>query len=533
MFDETATRADKADAKRCTLLTTHSPDAFKTQWGEKVPSSAFTPETAYQINWFSRDVVYVGERYEIKEINEDIEVWRNIELQEVKAYPKDEMKTVAPELKAMGWEFVRSRKLKRRTVMKSIFSGAEVLEEPKKIPGKWLPIIPMYGVRTYVGNTENFRGLVRKLKDANRVLNTSVSRMTEDSSASGGDLPIFERSQIRSEDVRNHWANKNEKSFLYVDAQEGANGEKIPFSGIATLSAPKVDPNTLAVTDVVSNFIQRTTGNTPQDQVDPDTSGKAIDSLRERENMETQLMTDNIHQSIKHSGKVWEAIAGDIYTRAQMKKVLGKDGKQKIERINVPSLDTKTGNPITLNDLSKAKFSVDIEIGPQYESQKAATIGSLERVIEKVGEQSPLQPALVGAWIDNIEGTGLDGVKDLNRKMMLQNGTAKPETPEEEQLVQQAQQQTNPQDELNKAITNQQNAEAEELRSQTAVNQTNAMKNAASAEKTKAETAEIVTDIGIKKSEEAFNQFARQTRRYRYNPQTGTIEETDARARTA
>lgn len=508
MFDETATRADKADAKRVTVLTGHSPETFKDQWPDVGPSSAYTPESACGFTWTTREVIYVAERYEIKVIKEKVQVWQNVVANQIKAYPESEMEKLKPELESLGWEFVRKRAMKRRTVWKSIFSGSEFLEKPKRIPGKWLPIIPMYGVRTYVANVENFRGLVRKLKDANRVLNTSVSRMTEDSSVSGNTLPIFTRDQIKNEDVKQAWADKSDKAFLYIDPQLDADGRAMPFAGVPTLPNNQVDPNTLGVVDIVSNFVQRETGNAPQDAIDPDASGKAIDALKSREDLSTQVITDNIHQSIKHSGKVWESISGDIYTRSQMKKVLGINGVIKHEQINMASLDPQTGNPITINDVSKGRFSVDIELGPQYESQKAATIGSLERVIEKVGENSSLQPALVGAWIDNIEGTGLEGVKELNRSIMLKQGIVKPENPEEEQIVAQAQNQTDPNDELVKAATNQQNAEAKNLEASSVGKIASAQKDLATAEKTKAETAEIVTNIGIKRSEQVLKRFS-------------------------
>lgn len=508
MFDETATRADKADAKRVTVLTGHSPDSFKNQWPDAKPLSAYTPESSSTFSWFSREVVYVAERYEINIENESVQVWQNVELSQIKAYPEKDMETVQPELEALGWEFVRKRTMKRRTVWKSIFNGAEFLEKPKRIPGKWLPIIPMYGIRTYVGNVENYRGLVRKLKDANRVLNTSISRMTEDSSVTGNSLPIFTRDQMKSKDVRDSWADKSDKAFMLVDPQLDADGRSLPFAGVPTLPTNQVDPNTLGVVDIVSNFVQRETGNAPQDAIDPDASGKAIDALKAREDLNTQVITDNIHQSIKHSGKVWEAISADIYTRSQMKKVLGVDGSVKHEQLNKASLDPQTGNPITINDISKGRFSVDIELGPQYESQKAATIGSLERVIEKVGENSALQPALIGAWIDNIEGTGLEGVKELNRNNMLRQGIVKPATPEEEQIVAQSQGQQDPNDELVKAATEQQKAEAENLRAASAGKIASAQKDLATAEKTKAETAEIVTDIGIKRAEQTLRKFA-------------------------
>ena len=166
------------------------------------------------------------------------------------------------------------RKMKRRTVWKALFNGTEFVEKQKRIAGKWLPIIPMHGVTTYEAHVQNFRVFERYLKDANRVLNTSVSRMTEDSSVAGNTLPIFTRDQIKSNDVKDVWADKTDKPFLYIDPQLDANGQPMPFAGVPTLPNNQVDPNTLGVVDIVSNFVQRETGNAPQDAVDPDASDR-------------------------------------------------------------------------------------------------------------------------------------------------------------------------------------------------------------------------------------------------------------------
>ncbi len=521
-FDETATRADKSDAKRCTVLTAHSPDAFEDKYPDKSPTSALTPESFNNysnngLRWHTRDVIYIAEYYDIRETKQPIQVWRHVENELVKGFPEDEIEEVKPELLADGWEFVRKRKLKRNVVWKTVVSGTEILEKEKKIAGKYLPIIPMYGFRFYIENQEFFKGLVRNLKDANRMLNTGASRMTEDSGASGASLPILTKSQFKSPDVQASWSNKAEGSVVLIDDQHDANGNPLPNNGVPFVPPTQVDPNTMGMVEVAGNFVQRETGNAPQDQVDPDASGKAIDALKDREDLTTQPVTDNIHVSLVHGAKVYESMAGDLYTRAQMKRVISKEGKTRIEVVNQASLDPETGNSITLNDLSKGKFSVDIEIGPQYESQKAATIGSLERIINVIGENHALQKPLIGAWVDNIEGTGLDGVKEQNRKMMLLEGSAKPETPEEEQMVQQAMNQPDKQDVLNDAIANQQNSEAGKLDAA-------AEKDRATSIKTRAETAKIVTDIGIAKSEEAFNQFERQTKRFTYNPKTGGLD---------
>jgi hypothetical protein len=219
-------------------------------------------------------------------------------------------------------------------------------------------------------------------------------------------------------------------------------------------------------------------------------------------------MSDNVIQAVRHSGKVYRAMAGDIYTRSQMKKTLGIDGTTvKIEQLNLQSLDPQTGNPITLNDLSKGRYSVDVEVGPMYESQREATIESIERIIEKTGENSPYFGPLIAMWMENVQGTGLKPLKKFNRDLMLRQGLIQPETPEEEKDLLELQQQTDPNDELIKAATNQQNAEAENLKASSVQKVADAGLKQAQSQKTKAEAAETVVDIGIKRTEQTLKRL--------------------------
>ena len=512
MFDCNAKLASKADAKRVTVLTAYTKDAFKGQWPDADPVSAYTPETRSLFNWGTPELIYVAERYEIKKKKEDVQVWQHVLNNQVKAYKEEDMEDLKPELIAMGWEFVRKRKISRQTVEKSIFTGDEFLEEPKRISGKYLPIIPVYGFRTFIDGIEHFRGLVRKLKDSNRVLNTSVSRMLESSASSGDAMPILTRQQV--EGLEPLWADRTSKNYMVINDVVDVNGNPIYSGPVGTLQPPAVDQNTMQIVDIVSNYVQRQTGNAPQDSVDPDASGKAINALRKRENLNTQIVSDNIVQSIKHSGDVYRSKAADIYTRARMKKSVGEDGTSKMVQLNQLSLDPQSGNAININDLTQGRFTSNVEVGPQYESQKEATIESIERVMERIDQNSPYFGPLLAMWMENITGTGLKPLKKFNRDIMLTQGLAAPDTPEEQQQVAAMQQKVDPQDELVKAATEQQLAEAENLKASSAGKQATAIKDMATAEKTKAETAEIVVDINMKQQDRAaqiFERFASNT----------------------
>lgn len=513
MFDANAKKVDKSDANRVTVLTSYTRDAFEDKFPDVSASSAYVPETGAIFQWGTPDLLYVAERYEVIKKKEEVQVWQHVINNKVAAYKEEDMKALEPELKLMGWEFVRKRKIIRQSIMKSIFTGEDFIEEPKRISGKFLPIVPVYGFRTFIDGVEHFRGLVRKLKDSNRVLNTAISRMLEGSASSGDSMPILTRKQV--EGLESGWADRTNKNYMVINDLVDINGNPISSGPVGTLQPTQIDPNTLQIVDIVSNYVQKQTGNAPQDSIDPDASGKAINALRKRENLNTQIISDNIIQSIKHSGDIYRSKAADIYTRARMKKTLSVDGQTAaMVQLNQLSLDPQTGNAININDLTQGRFKASVEVGPQYESQKEATIDSIERVMGKIGNDSPYFGPLLAMWMENITGTGLKPLKKFNRDIMLAQGLADPETPGEEQQLAASQQQTNPQDDLVKAATEQQLAEAENLKASSVGKQASAIKDMATAQKTKAETASIVVDINTKRQDRAaqiFQRFAQNT----------------------
>jgi hypothetical protein len=499
VWDENAKRIDKADAKRVTVLYGYTNTAFEAEWPDATPSSAYSPETYKgSFNWNNNEQIYVAQRYDVEVVKEKVQVWQNEQLNKVRAYPDSDFPELKDELEALGWEFVRERKIDRRVVSKTVFSGQEILEETKRIAGKYLPIIPVYGYRTYVDGEEHSRGLVRKQKDANRSFNMAVSKTAETSASGSDNKPIVFADQVKG--LESFWQNPDMYAYLPIHPVVDGQGNKQFIGQAGELQPKQIDPNTMALMDVVGSYVQRVTGNAPQDTIDPNASGKAINALRARENLNTQVPTDNALQAIKHSGKVYRSIAGEVYNRAQMKRVVGIDGSTNMEMLNQASLDPQSGNPININDLSQGRFAVDVEVGPQYESQKEATIESIERILSTIQSDNPYFGPLLAMWMENISGTGLGPLKEFNRQLMLRQGLVEPETPEEEAQLQQLAQQTDPQQDLIEAATNQQNAEAQNL-------QASSVQKMADAQLKKAQAAEKVVDIGIKRTEQTLRRL--------------------------
>lgn len=486
IWEQNAKRADKSDAKWCAVLTTHTEDAFKEQWPKANTVSFPNYTTRNHFDWNTTELITVVERYEVKKEKKTVRVYQHVEQNKIKTYTEEEVEKIGDELKADGWEFVRERKKTIRTVYKSIFNGEEFLQEEKRIAGKYIPIIPVYGFRRYIDGIERYYGLVRKRKDANRVFNTNVSRIAENAAASPDSKPIFDEDEVEGRE--RSWTEKDNAYYLKNPILDG-NGNRV-FKPMEFMQPTQIDPNTVASTEIVNQFLQMINGSAPTDHIDPDASGKAIDSLKARENLNTQVMSDNILMSIKHSGAVFESIASEILVEPRNIRTLSVDGSEVIKQVNEAVMDEETGELVIGSSITDGKFKVDVDVGPQYETQREATVGVLIDVIQMVGDKSKYFDPLMAMLMKNISGTGLEELKEFNRNEILKMGLAKPETEEEIQMLQHLSQQVDPQTELNKSIAEQQKAEAQSLMA-------GAKQKLADAEKKKAETKEIYTDMGL------------------------------------
>lgn len=300
-WDQASTRIDKRDARWVTVLTEFTHESFKEAFPDFEPSSAYEPETRRDWNFLtgkSLATVYVATRYEIVRKKESVFVYNNLATDEVELYSKDDHELIEQELKTDdSREFVRERKVVKQTVEKSVFSGTDFLEHPKRTAGSWLPIIPVYGYRSFIDGAEWYSGLVRKLKDAARLFNMHMNQIAENSASNGQDVPIFDPKQM-PDGIKNLWANKTNLPYLLAKSLNDADGNPIHHGPTGYLKPSQMDANTVTSLQAVVEFIRDTTGGVPQDTMDPDASGKAIRALTKRMNLNTQPVQDNIGKSV-------------------------------------------------------------------------------------------------------------------------------------------------------------------------------------------------------------------------------------------
>lgn len=489
-FDLNAKRQDKADAKRCFVITSMTRQAYKDEWGDD-PASWPKEVHQYEFDWLTPDVVFVAEYYRVEETRETVYVWETIDGEEERYKDADfeADETLEERLLAVGSKEVRQKNIKRRRVRKYILSGAKILEDCGYIAGKCIPIVPMYGKRWFVDNVERCMGHVRLAKDAQRLKNMQLSKLGEISALSSVEKPILTPEQVAGHQMM--WADDNIKNFPYllVNPITDANGNQAISGPIGYTKPPQIPQALAALLQITEQDMQDLLGNQQAgEELQPNVSGKAVELIQNKLDMQTFIYMSNMSKAVKRSGEIWLSMARDVLVEEGRKmKSIGPQNEMQSVELAKPVVNEK-GEIETENDLSEAEFDVNVDVGPSSSSKRAATVRALTGMASLTDDAETKQ--VLGAMaMMNMEGEGITEVRDYFRKKLLRMGVVKP-TEEEQQTMaeEQANQQPDPNTQYLQAAADEASANATQARAKTIL-------TVAQADETKAKTMKTLADV--------------------------------------
>ncbi|SFQ82515.1 Phage P22-like portal protein [Pseudomonas sp. NFPP07] len=487
-FDLNAKRQDKSDAKRCYVLTAMSPGAYKEEWGD---DPASWPKIVHQseFDWCTPDVVFIAEYYVVELLKETAYIWRDLDGEE-KVYKDSDFKDdedLRERLIAIGSREIRQKKIKCKKIRKYIMSGGKVLEDCGYLPGKCIPIVPMYGKRWFVDNVERCMGHVRLAKDAQRLKNMQLSKLGEISALSSIEKPIFTPEQMAGHQVM--WAEDNIKNFPYllVSPITDAAGQQVASGPIGYTKAPEIPAAMAALLQITETDMQDLLGNQQAgEQLQPNMSGKAVELIQNRLDMQTFIYMSNMAKAVKRSGEIWLSMAKDVLVEEGRKmKTVSYDGTTGSVEILRPVTGAQ-GFEIE-NDLSNASFDVAVDVGPSSSSKRAATVRALTGMMTITTDPETLQ-VLSAMVMMNMEGEGIEDVRGFFRKKLVSMGVVKPTEEEAKEL---AEAQANAKPDANTIYLQ---AAAQEAEANAVKARATTIKTLADADKSKAETIKTITE---------------------------------------
>lgn len=473
-----ARRVDKADATRCTILFPYTRQAFEEKWPDAQVVSAAAPDDRSWFNWSNRNLVYVACRYDVRVTNVTMHTWAHPVTGEIERLTDKELEDDRAELVNAGFQEIKVKRIRQRQVFKTLFCGGDILEPEKRIAGKYIPVIPVYAYRSFVDGVEYYHGVIRKRMDSQRLLNMSASLLAEEAAYNHEPKPLVAPEQVQG--LESHWAaDRHNKPYLPIHPLRNDDGE-IQVPGIlGTLEGARLGQAAQSLIEITSNFIQQGTGGAPQDTLDTDASGKAINAVLKRVDLNTRPVFDNISAAMKHFGEVYRCMAAEVYRDNRSMKLPNEKGD--VRGVRLMEMRASPDGITYGNDPARGKFNVVVDTGPSYETQREETIVALKDIAQALGPQHPLTSIVISQIIQLLPQQGMSDIKEYVRKQLLVQGAVKPETEEEMAMVQ-------------AAMQPKEDAQAQWLKAAAIEQQTQAARNAKELQKIDSEIQENLAD---------------------------------------
>jgi len=490
-FDLNAKRQDKSDARYCFVVNSMTRESYKEIYNDD-PSDWPKIIHQYEFDWATPDVVFVAEYYKVEEKTETIRIFEGVDGTEERYsqqdFENDEM--LEETLLAIGTREVRQKRIKRTRVRKYIMSGGKVLEDAGYIAGKCIPIVPVYGKRWFVDNIERCMGAVRLAKDAQRLKNMQLSKLGEISALSSIEKPILTPEQVAGHQVM--WAEDNLRDYPYllVNPITDQDGNQTVTGPVAYTRSAAIPPAMATLLQITEQDMQDILGN-PQgaDKMVSGVSGKAVEMIQTRVDMQTYIYMSNFAKGMKRCGEIWLSMAKEIYTEDKRKmKTIAPTGEAGMVELMQPTIDTETGAVVMANDLSSATFDVVSEVGPSSSSKRAATVRALTGMLQ-ITQDPETQQVITAMAMMNMEGEGIGDANAYFRKKLLRMGVVKPTDNEAQELM--AEMQGTPQDPNSMYLQ----AAAEEATAKAAQARASTVKTVADAELSRAKTLETLSKV--------------------------------------
>jgi hypothetical protein len=504
IWDSGSMRSDKRDAMHCTVLRMYTMDSFEAEYPGHTPSSVFDPKelTQRRFKLTGEDIFFIGERYQIVQRMEFVHRYFNRSTGLMERFKGRDFRKREKEIRRNpDLKFVGKRKVKTQWVEKSILSGTEFLQDPERIVGKFIPIIPYFAYWAHTDEMgEVFYGLIRKVRDRQTLMNTLASKIAEDAHTASAQIPITPKGALEDPVYRESWADRSNQGFLEFDlVYDKQNNLVNPQGVVGWTPPPQADQNAVQLIELITAQMRDISGAPPQEILDSELSGKAIGKLTKKLDENTLVLVQHIAKSTEWMGVVFASMAQEIFSSQQSVQVRSKDGTDGRKQIMEQKMNEETGELEEVNRLDNKKFKVRSDTGPSYESEREQAV---EDGLSTVGVVTQIQtPEAQALGLDILKevitlspSLGLGTVKDKIRKEGLANGTIKPETEEDEAFLEQVRQsqqaqanQPNPEQDALSAIANEKNANAKKLEADTVKSIEEAKNKAANTEKTLSE----------------------------------------------
>lgn len=419
--DPTSQEADSSDWNRCFVTELLTDDEFESRY-KGAEQSSFDADARDNIDGNGEEQIRIAEYWTREEVPSKL-----VRLSNGLIMPGERYMAQRDILQAAGLEVVGERDSKTHKVKRRILSGAEVLET-SDWPGRFIPVIPVYGEEIHIEGKRYFKSLISDAKDAQRMLNYWRTASTE-LVALAPKSPWIGPKGFANADP-NKWATANTKTHAYLEYSGPVSPSRVGFMGPdagALQEALNASDDMKAITGIYDASLGARSN---------ETSGRAIMARQREGDVGTFHFQDNLSRAIRHCGRILIDLIPAVFTGPRIVRVMGEDQKPQNVQINQPM--QAPGGSVQTFDLTAGKYDLTVSAGPGFTSRREEAASQMTEFIRVFPAAAP---ALGDLLAKNLDWPQADEVaKRLQRMLTPQMQGQDPRMQQAQQAMQQMQQ---------------------------------------------------------------------------------------------
>jgi hypothetical protein len=399
-FDPNSVMPDGSDAERCLITTVVDKKTFKKMYPDADEGNFTYRGTGdSSAEWVMKEDIRIAEYFYTER-----KAAKLMQLSDGTTVYEDEMPS-EDILRMAGITVVSERDSIRKQVKWCKLTAMEILEE-RTWPGKYIPIVPVYGQQLVVDGKRKKYGLVRNAKDPQRMLNFWQTSITESVALAPKAKWLMAEGQDEGHELE--WAAANIKSSPVLRyKQKDIEGQPAPAP--ARLQPEPPPAGILAASASINNDLQAVLGIFDPNQLPQgNMSGKAINGQQQQIDLTNFHYFDNLTRSIRYAGKILLDLIPKIYDHERVMRIIGYDNQPELVVLNQRTVDA-AGVTKILNDVTVGEYDVVMETGPSYNSKRQEAVANMMPLLSASPDLMKIAGDLV---FRNMDFPGADIIAD-------------------------------------------------------------------------------------------------------------------------
>lgn len=369
------------DAKRCFITDEIPKTEFEKRWPEATPGDwSFADSDLMTNQWVTRDTVRVCEYWRMEEEKRTLALFPDGSVEDI---------TGKKNFKSEKGEIKETREVAKAKAMMWLITGWDVLEGPFEVPIDRIPVFRCFGQVYQAGNDRVWFGLVRFMKDMQRLQNYADSVIAESLATAPKQQWLADTIAVEGREQAIRTAHLNGDPLMVKNSggeMQRLDPAPMPqgmFQWRQLLTQQLKDVSGLhdASLGIQSN----------------ETSGKAIMARQREGDVATIVYHDNLNAAIAECGRVLNELIPIVYDTKRQIRIVGKDEAMSVIKINDPEDDEA-------HDMAQGKFDIVVETGPSYSTKRVESAESMIAFVQAFPQAAAVAGDLIAKaqdWPDS------------------------------------------------------------------------------------------------------------------------------------